>query len=150
MSVRTSISLPSPQTDQELFLLPGYLGFLRLVWWVGFSFLSHGLGSSRFGSRSAFAFIVDQLGPSLLPNARALQEPYLILRNIWRFLDMVALDVSPALSLVSLSSQPVLLSHSIPDKEAAEGLEAAGRTPRAYRILGLCTGLGAQGLGVTE
>lgn len=35
---------------------------------------------------------------------------------------------------------------------AAEGLgmEAAGRTPRAYRILGLCTGLGAQWLGVTD
>lgn len=64
---------------------------------------------------------------------------------------MVALDESPGPRCLSP------LAHSqyyrlIPDKEAAEGLgvEAAGRTPRAYRVLGLCTGLGAQWRGVTE
>lgn len=75
MSVRTSVSPPSPQTDQELFLLPGYLGFLRLACWVGSFFLSHRLESSRFGSGATSSFTVDQLGPSLLPNAGALQEP---------------------------------------------------------------------------
>lgn len=30
------------------------------------------------------------------------------------------------------------------------GEEAAGSSPRAHAILGLCTGLGAQWLGVTE
>jgi len=66
---------------------------------------------------------------------------------------MVALDESPL--LVSHCLSP--LAHSqyyclIPDKEAAEGLgvEAAGRIPRAYRVLGFCSVLGAQGLGVTE
>ena len=144
MSVRASVYLPSAQTDQELFLLLGYLGFLRLACWVGFSFLSHRLRSSRSGSRATF-FIFDQLEPSLLPNGGVLWELYLILRNIWGFFDMVALDESPGPHCLP----PLAYSryyYLIVDKEAVGGLkeEAAGRTPRTNRIPGFCTGLGTQ------
>lgn len=58
---------------------------------------------------------------------------------------MVALDESPGPHcLPSLAHSQCY--YLIVDKEAAEGLkeEAAGRTPRADRTPGLCTGLGAQ------